>query len=292
MLREETIKLQDELKRYLREMSVSSLDSNELRKKALQLKGLYKGGFRHGYSEFFPLIVEIDKDDNQYNLESLSNNLENVKELVENDYISGENEFKDLYEPLTKLSDHINLEIGRYNYYSVNEKKVKDYDKMIKKYRDEIDMLRDKMAVSTSELNEAKKKVSSVQTELISVLSIFAAIVFTFSGSLNLIGNAFGEINKAPIVKNVLILLISGFIFFNAVFLMMYIVGKITGRSIYARCKSENCTCENGSPKCKAVNRLRKRLPYVFWINVLILLMIIADVVVWRELAVKDIPLP
>lgn len=243
--------------------------------------------------------MEIAKADNEYDLDLLSNNLEAVKELVENDYISGENEFKELYEPLIKLSDHINLEIGRYNYYSANERKVMDYDKKIEELginlnnsTTELKEAEEKLSVTQKELNEAKERLSTVQTELISVLSIFAAIVFTFSGGLTLIGNAFGEINEAPVVKNILILLVSGFIVFNVVFLMMYIVGKITKRSIYARCESENCTCENGHPKCWILNRLRKRLPYVFWINAVVLGLILVDVAVWIVLVSNDIPLP
>ena len=78
----------------------------------IKFKALYSNNFRHNYSEFFPLIVEIAKNENNYSLDYLSNNLEAMRLLVENDYVAGEKEFKGLYQPLMKLSDHINLEIG------------------------------------------------------------------------------------------------------------------------------------------------------------------------------------
>ena len=103
-----------------------------------------------------------------------------MRRLVENDYIAGEKEFKGLYQPLMKLSDHVNLEIGRYSYYSINEQKVSDLEKKNQ-------TLQEDLKQATKELNNAKQSVSSVQTELIAVLSIFAAIVLTFSGSLSFI---------------------------------------------------------------------------------------------------------
>ena len=91
-----------------------------------------------------------------------------MRRLVENDYIAGEKEFKGLYQPLMKLSDHVNLEIGRYSYYSINEQKVSDLEKKNQ-------TLQEDLKQATKELNNAKQSVSSVQTELIAVLSIFAA---------------------------------------------------------------------------------------------------------------------
>ena len=61
-----------------------------------------------------------------------------MRRLVENDYIAGEKEFKGLYQPLMKLSDHINLEIGRYSYYSINEQKVGDLEKKNKILRNAV----------------------------------------------------------------------------------------------------------------------------------------------------------
>ena len=120
-----------------------------------------------------------------------------MRRLVENDYIAGEKEFKGLYQPLMKLSDHVNLEIGRYSYYSINEQKVSDLEKKNQ-------TLQEDLKQATKELNNAKQSVSSVQTELIAVLSIFAAIVLTFSGSLSLLGSVFSEISKAPVFKSIL----------------------------------------------------------------------------------------
>lgn len=275
MLIEESIRRQNELRKCLYEMATTCMDETEIRSMAIKLKALYTDGFRHNYSDFFPLIVEIAKDDNIYSLDYLSENIEAARAMVEKDYIGGEKEFRGLYRPLSKLSDHINLEIGRYSYYSINEQRVKDLEKRNQ-------MLQTDLRMATDELEKAQKTVSSMQTELIAVLSIFAAIVLAFSGSISFLGNTLSGIKGVCLFKTAFFVLLCGLIIFNLIFLMMYIVGKITGRNIYARCKSENCTCgENGAPACSGITRIRKRLPYVFWMNTILLIVVVADVVLW-----------
>lgn len=263
-------------------MATTCMDDTAIRTVVIKFKALYTDGFRHNYSEIFPLIVEFSKDDNEFNLDYLSNNLQAARDLVELDYISEEKEFVGLYKPLLKLSDHLNLEIGRYNYYSISEQQVKALEKRNQALQTELKETTEKLVQATKELGEAEKKIGSVQTELISVLSIFAAIVLTFSGSMSLLGNALTGMQDTRVFKAVFFVLLCGFILCNTIFLMMYLVGKITGRNIYAHCKSKDCTCgKDGAPKCWGITRVRKRLPYVFWLNLTLILLMIADVVVW-----------
>ncbi len=275
MLIQESRRRQEELKRHLCDMATSLKEENEMRDIALKLKGLYSDGFRHTYSEFFAMIVEMARDDNEYDLDYLSNNLVYLRMLVEQDYVDGEKEFRGLYVPLTKLSDHINLEIARYSNSSVHEQRVMDLEKRNS-------TLQVSLNEATEKLNEAQEAMASVQTELISVLSIFAAIVLAFSGSMSILGNALTGLQNAPFFKSIFFVLLCGFVIANVIFLMMYLVGKITGRNIYARCKTKYCTCgKNGRPKCWGITRVRKRLPYVFWLNFIIFLMMAADLAVW-----------
>lgn len=277
MLIEESKRRQSELQNELLVMASTCMDETAIRKTAIKFKSLYANGFRHNYAEFFPLIVELAKEESKYSLDYLSYNLTEIRKLVEDDYVAGEKEFKGLYQPLMKLSDHINLEIGRYSYYSVSEQKVADLEQKNQ-------MLQVELKKATTELVEARNTVSSVQTELIAVLSIFAAIVLTFSGGISLFSGVFNGIADAPIFKTVLFTLICGFVIINSIFMMMYVVGKITNRNIYAVCKTVDCSCkdEKGKPMCMGITKVRKRLPYVFWLNVAILLLMVADVLAWH----------
>lgn len=282
MLIDESRRRQGELIKLLEEMAITCMDDDSIRSIVIKFKALYTDGFRHNYSEFFPLIVRFSKDDNEYNLDYLSYNLQEARNLVEQDHVAGEKEFKGLYRPLLKLSDHLNLEIGRYIHYSISEENVIGLQKRNSDLQAELRSTTVKLEQATVQLDEAKEQIRTIQTDLISVLSIFAAIVLTFSGSMSLLGNALTGMQDTRVFKAVFFVLLCGFVLCNTIFLMMYLVGKITGRNIYAHCKSKNCTCgPDGAPKCKGITRVRKRLPYVFWLNLTLILMMIADVIVW-----------
>lgn len=97
MLIEESERRQNVLEQYLREMASSSMDDEKVLDMAVKLRDLYLGGFRHNYSGFFPIIVDIAQPDNEMDLEFLSNNIENVRHLVEKDHVEGGKEFKWLF---------------------------------------------------------------------------------------------------------------------------------------------------------------------------------------------------
>ena len=74
-------------------MASSCMDDVQLRSVAIKLKTLYTSNFRHNYSQFFPMIVEMSQEGNDYSLEYLSTNLEAVRAMVEESYLKDEKEF-------------------------------------------------------------------------------------------------------------------------------------------------------------------------------------------------------
>jgi len=272
MLAKEKNRRQDELEQQIRELSKKLFDGSEIRNISLQLLEIYKGDFRHSYSGFFPLIQKISESDQQESLDFLGDNLESIRAYIEEDFVSGKKEFEDIYDQLNKLCDHLTLEIGRWNYYSKNEQKIEDLNAKTAALNVNIDN-------ASRELQKASKQASSIQTELIAVLSIFAAIVVTFSGGFTFLGGvmtSIGNVDDYEIV--VLVAIICGMVIFNTIFLLMYLVGKITERNIYAKCKTGDCSCKN---KCGNLGRIRKRLPYVFYFNLVCIIGIIINFIVW-----------
>ena len=109
MLAEERKKRQRELERVVRELSYKPLDSEEIRRKAMELLEIYKDDFRHGYSSFFPMILDIAQKDDEGSLEYLSNNIETLRSSVEAESVRGEKEFESLQEKTTvELLKYIN----------------------------------------------------------------------------------------------------------------------------------------------------------------------------------------
>lgn len=272
MLAEEKARRQGELEKNICELSEKPLDDSGIRNTSLKLLEIYRGDFRHNYSSFFQLIVNISRGDKKYSLDYLSDNLENIRSYIEQDFISGTKEFESIYNPLNKLCDNINLEIGRWNYYSQNEQKIEDI-------KSQSTSLNESMSSATKELERASKQAATIQTELIAVLSIFAAIVVTFSGGLTFLGSVMSSISGVKYYEVVvLVAVICGMVIFNTIFLLMYLVGKITDRNIYAKCNTADCSCKK---RCGGVTKIRKRLPYVFWFNVACVIGIIVDCAVW-----------
>lgn len=278
MLATEKKRRQDELEKCLYELSKEMLTDTNIRIISLQLKEIYKGDFRHSYSGFFPLIQKIAGGDQGESLDYLGDNLEGIRKYIEKDYVSGSKEFEDMYDQLNKLCDHLTLEIGRWNYYSQYDQKFEDINARTTTIHTNMDE-------ATSELRKASKQAASIQTELIAVLSIFAAIVVTFSGGFTFLGGvmtSIGNVEDYEVV--VLTAIICGMVIFNTIFLLMYLVGKITERNIYAQCKTKDCSCKN---KCGGLKRLKKRLPYIYYFNLIGLFGIIINLVVWY-IDIKD----
>lgn len=272
MLANERRRRQLELERYIQDLSKKMLENSEVRNISFQLLEIYRGNFRHSYSGFFPLILKISGNGQQENLDILSENLEKIRVCIEEDYLSGQKDFSAIYDPMNKLCDHINLEIGRWSYYSQNEQKIKYIDSTMTD-------LNESMSEATQELQKASKQAASIQTELIAVLSIFAAIVITFSGGFTFLGSVMTSIAGVEYYESiVLVAIICGLVIFNTIFLLMYLVGKITERNIYAKCKTKDCTCEN---RCGNLNKIRKRLPYIFYFNLVCMVGIVVNMIIW-----------
>lgn len=276
MLKEEALIRQQRLEKLLYELSIDLKDRTSLRKIALTLWDIYSNKFRHNYAGFFAIIVDMSSPDNKYNLEYLSTTLEELRSTVEDSYIAGDRQFNHLYPRLIKLSDHINLEIARYTYYSANEEKIAMLERNLK-------LSQDSLSSATQELSSAKRKMSKVQSDLVTVLGIFAAIIIAFSGSISVLGNALSGMQKAPFYKTVFFVLLCGFVLFNTICILLYMVSEITGNNIMADCEQERCTCKNkkGKPKCKGITKIRKRLPYVFWFNLILIVLMAIDLVLW-----------
>lgn len=249
--------LQEELERHIWILASNMTTIEDIKNLVEPLKEIYSKNFRHSYSRFFPIIVAIYDSKEEYTLEYLSNNLGDLKKSVDEYCQADIKKNKNFKLSILKLCDHLNLEIARYNEYLVNTQKIEDVKVGIK----EAQISKNNIL---QELDSANKKIETVQAELITVLSIFSAIILTFSFGVSSFSGIFSNLKDAPFLKSSFFILLSGFIMVNLLFAMMYFVAKITNRNIYARCKTDNCTCDN---ICEGIKRVKMRLPYIYYFN-------------------------
>lgn len=282
MFPEETRGRQAKLADCVRELSIKPLDveKEEHLNTLGNLQMIYKDDFRHSYSDFFPVLLEISREDNEYNFDFLTNNLQKLRDFVEDDYSHGGKEYGNIYSSFTKLCDHLNLQISQIIFFAGT---ANNLDNALK----QINQTKEKLNAAQEELEQATAKANSLQTELVVVLSIFAAIVMTFSGGFSLMGNVIATITDTiEIEKIIIVALICGLFFFDTLFLMMYLVAKITGRGILSKCVTDDCSCRKSLfgisfRKCGCFNRLRLRLPYVYYFNILCIIGIIITCIEW-----------
>lgn len=242
-----------------------------------KLQMIYKDGFRHSYSEIFPVILEMFHEESKYDVEYLMSNLEEIRKEVETGYSKGQKQYADIYSPFTKLCDHLNLQISEWSVHTKTESRTNDMNKRLQDAGKHLEK-------ASEDLARANRKADSLQTELIAVLSIFAGIVVAFSGGFTFLGSVMTAIKDVKYFESVVLLaLVCGMVIFNTIFLMMYLVSKITERNIYAKCVTEDCSCKRKGKvfKCNVINRCRRRLPYVFYFNVCAVVGIIIDVIIW-----------
>lgn len=286
MFPDETKARQGKLLNLIYELSEGLLsnDEKQIRQYLNRLNGIYADDFKHKYSDFFPVLVKIYEEDNEYNIDYLSNNLDMLGTYLEKDYSEGENEYSDIYMQFTKLCDHLNLQIGQFSFILARETPeaiLYEASQNLRVSNEKIEESNKKLEASNKNLEESNRKASTIQTDLIAILSIFAAIVITFSGGLTLLGSNIASVNNAKHYESVvMVTIICGMVMFNTIFLLMYFVSKMTERTVYAKCKSEFCVeCKN--VKCGVIRKIRKRLPYVFYYNCASVIGIVIDLVIW-----------
>jgi hypothetical protein len=270
---------------------------------AFRLKELYIPSFRHQYSKFFSMLVEIDIENPDLYLNQLSHNIIKVRDYVDSQCAAGNDDYQSLYKPMMKLSDHLSLEIARYDHFASQNRQITDLTEKHQKLQDKLakttellneatkkldrantrfNNTKDKIKSAETKLRKIKKSLDSIHVDIIAVLGIFASIVLAFSGSMTVLGSALTGMQEVHAFKATFFVLLCGLVLGNVIFVMMHLVGKLTDRNIYVPCKTKQCSCENNkTPECRGLTRLRKRLPYIFWLNVILISLMFFDVVIW-----------
>lgn len=238
-------------------LAQSNKDFYDLREK---LNGVYKDGFRHSYAGLFPIISEAISGETFAEENMLQRNLSDFY-----DFLISEGD-ESLAKSIYKLIDHVELEVSRFAYLTSGpESRIEDLNRQLDK---NTERLSQDLNGIQGQMDNVAGQATGIQTQIVAILGIFSAIVITFSGGMSFVGNVLAGMAETPTLKAISIVSVCGLVVANTVFLLMYFVSKLTGRNIYATCETPDCTCD---PLCGSLTRLRKRLPYVFWLNVLLI---------------------
>lgn len=213
----------------------------------------YKENGRHQYSEVSAFLINIEEQDLDYILE----NLESIKANIQEYDIENSSNF---YEKVLKLEDHIKLESLRIDQLNQSKDLSNEINVKVSDFKNDVREYEDK-------LNYMTKNINGLNSQIISIIGIFSAIVITFFGGINFIEgviNSIGEVSKYRFVFSIFI---TGFVMFNTIFMLLNSIAKLTGKNIRSKCKHMNdgiCSYE-----CDKfiLNCIKQKHPTIFWVN-------------------------
>ena len=275
-----------------------------------QLQIIYADDYRHNYADLFyhlqqALVGEPDV------LECIGENL-NVLEVhirALGETIEG----KHTSECFKKYADHIRLEIGRYNFIRQNYVPISaekgsapqcspedcqfstDLENKMRGLQSTVDKIRPIATQAQKALDGLDAKLESNKISSITTLTIFSAVVLAFSGGITFeAGMLQGMANASP-YRLVFTIALTGFILFNTLFVLLYLVGKLSGKAIGTRCRFMQ-TGDNAKTECKKCGdgyctkpynsgsvacRIIHKYTYVFAVNAVLLYTLYSDYILW-----------
>lgn len=182
---------------------------------------------------------------------------------------------------LAKLSDHINLEIGRYNYlvrvegeFDLLKKETQKVDLRLKRENEKIENARD-------ELEKLRKQMASSQTEIVAILGIFAAIVLSFSGGISVTSSALASLKDVPAYKTILAIIIVGMVLSNIIFMLLYMVGIILDKNFVMNPEYMSNRGKNQTHEESVLKKMFYRMPCICYLNSLFLFFAMVDLAIW-----------
>lgn len=173
-----------------------------------KIQQIYDGDFRHYYSKVFGTLTMI-KNDSQYDLQNLTDNIRTIFEKIEHRHREKDCE-EEFYLKAKKLYDHINLDVARINY---TEELVNRLNAQNSKLRDD--------------LLKISQKAERMQRDYVTILGIFAAIILAFVSGITFSTSALNNIDKVSIYHLVFVILLIAALVFNLVNLLLCFLREI-----------------------------------------------------------------
>ena len=274
----------DILKGLLDQLFDDAISDQNIQKFVLELEKLYGGNkkYRHMYSDISGyLYTKHNKEPEliQYNLKKIYDEI-NIPDKYP----------QYLQESFNKLYDHINLECIRMSQLHTLIPDVTELNDKTNQMRIDVDKAQ-KVSQRISEDNkEIRKENEKIKAEMdksvissVTVLSIFTGVVMAFVGGFSILGSAFtnAELFETRVWLLIFLMSLVGFIFFNTIFMFIYMVAKLSGKRLSVQCKSEQCWMCMKCEECKVskvwcpFHKLWKKYPYVAYINIVLFFLIV-----------------
>ena len=250
------------------------LDSSIINQYGQELCAIYsEKDFRHSYAQISIEIEKLAPDQRDVLCANLESFKESVSPLLEKGDFPAETK-REVLQKISKLCDHVELEsirlsrIDKVEYIgSEASKALTDADGKLKETEEKANALSD--------------RVSDYHSQSISILGIFSGLVITFSCVTQFSVSSLSNFSSSNAYKVTYFLCLSFFFLFNIIFMLMYSISKLSGKSIAVDCTKKNCAnCKH----CKVIfARLKKKYPFVFWFDLIGLIFVILSFILAKS---------
>ena len=191
---------------------------------AADVERVYSNGYRQQYSDLLNMLISIENESDQtFDEQNLCDNLEILSEHIRTSVDeNGDLKYSmDAFLGITKLADHIALEIQRDRDYQNLERNVRRAQMQA---HVEASKLSEDIKKANRTVKKARREAQNSKVELVAILSIFAALVIAFSGGLTYLGGTISSSANASIGSTVFSVLICGLMLFNIIAFLMVMV--------------------------------------------------------------------
>lgn len=242
-------------------LSVSALDVPHIKKRACEyvqkLDKLFENGYSRNYSDAYYILKKINIP--YEDTDSFSEKCKILYAYCSDIEKSQESNIKHLSD-IKKLLDYFMLECTRVHEYDSFKKKEEEMMKIIDEY------------------NTSKEDAKGNVERSITMFSIFSAVIITFSTGFSLSTEIIKGIVSTSPYRIVFLLSLLGFILFNTVFMLLYVVSRMTNRSISLKCShlsDQTLACHEAcTKKCKRHSylcMLYHKYPYILAVDAILI---------------------
>lgn len=190
---------------------------------------VYKDGYRQPYDVIYNLLMEMKWSGKE--VDKLCYNIQFMYQYAYQRIKDNRSDLENVYRQIEKLYCHINLDIARMNYVTASEfvkgQKAKDFESQIKRLDNSIISFDKRMKNTQKNVyTRIKKEISKIQTESMTILSIFTAVVLAFVGGLVFSSSVLENIHKTSIYRTSFMAIIIGIVVVNSIWGLVSLLEK------------------------------------------------------------------
>lgn len=272
------VEKQENLNNIIEELSTDLLEEAGVRAFSTLINEIYKDNFRHSYSSITGRLLRLAEAENLSVIENVMQNLDMIYEFLSVP-TEGIMSTEEVLGKIEKLKDHISLEYIRQSKQNSSfQMQIGSVNNKIEEAEKNYNKAEKLLNESKSQVGRAIREAQKVKTEVVTILGIFAAIILSFMGGMSFSASTFAGIASASVYRVTFVALIIGLVVFNTISVLLYIVSKIVDKPIYSKCITDDCSCEE---QCSIQEKIKKRLPLIYWINKIFLILMGIIVLAW-----------